>query len=193
MAVQKKHVTRWRRSQRFISSISTPKAWVHLLKLINFYNYAHVQPMRWLQRGSDCAISPTATFSYGERITIGARVLIGEDCRLWAGPSEGRVIIGDDAMLGPGVLITAASYRFNDGAPIRRQIVNEADVVIGSDVWIGARVTILPGTVIGDGCVVGAGSVVRDSTPPMNVIAGVPARIVGQRILHSDIRLESIS
>lgn len=53
-----------------------------------------------------------ATFSYGERITLGHRVLVGEGCRLWAGPSAARVVIGDDTLLGPNVLVTAASYDY---------------------------------------------------------------------------------
>jgi acetyltransferase-like isoleucine patch superfamily enzyme len=177
----KKTVSGWQRWKRFLLGIVDPRAWAHGLKLVSFFNHAHVVPLRRLKRGTGCMISPTATFTYSERIEFGNNVLIGEDCRLWAGPSVGRIDIGDDVMLGPGVLITAAGYRHGDGAPIRSQAMDEADVRISADVWIGAGVIVLPGTTIGAGAVIGAGSVVRGAIPSMAVAAGVPARVVGHR------------
>jgi acetyltransferase-like isoleucine patch superfamily enzyme len=141
-----------------------------------------VQPLRKLRRGEGCLISPTATFAHAERIALGNNVLIGEDCRLWAGPSEAQIFVGSDVMLGPGILITAASYRFMDGTPIREQVMSEAGVSIGSDSWIGAGAIVLPGANIGAGCVIGAGAVVRGTIPPMSIAVGVPARVTGQRV-----------
>jgi acetyltransferase-like isoleucine patch superfamily enzyme len=181
MRVPKRVLSPGERWLRFLSGISDPRAWMHLLKLVSFYNHSHVQPLRRLQRGSGCQISPTATFAYPERISLGDRVLVGEDCRIWAGPSTGHIKIGADTMLGPGVLLTAANYRFRDGTPVSKQLMDEADVVVGADVWIGARVTILPGAVLGDGAVVGAGSVVRGVIPSMSVAVGIPARVRGSR------------
>jgi acetyltransferase-like isoleucine patch superfamily enzyme len=181
MNVPKQKLTQRRRWSRFVLGIIDPRAWLHLVKLVNYYNHAHVAQMRQITRGPGCHISPTSTFAYGMRITLGARVLVGEECKLWAGPSTARVEIGDDTMLGPGVLITAASYRFRDGAPISAQVMDEADVQIGKDVWIGARATILAGSVIGDGAVIGAGSVVRGVIPAGQVAAGSPARVVAAR------------
>ena len=51
---------------------------------------------------------------------------------------------------------------------------------IGSDVWLGARVTVVPGVTIGDGAIVGAGSVVTKDVPARAVVAGVPARVIGE-------------
>lgn len=34
----------------------------HLIKLVNYYNYAHVRPRRDMTTGPKCEISPTATF-----------------------------------------------------------------------------------------------------------------------------------
>lgn len=55
-------------------------------------------------------------------------------------------------------------------------------VEIGDDVFIGSRVTILKGARIGNGCVISAGCVVPPSfaAPPFSIIAGNPARVVGQ-------------
>ncbi|MBI3857675.1 MAG: N-acetyltransferase, partial [Planctomycetes bacterium] len=44
---------------------------------------------------------------------------------------------------------------------------------------IGANVTILGGVTIGDHAIVGAGAVVTKNVPPFAIVAGVPARVIG--------------
>jgi acetyltransferase-like isoleucine patch superfamily enzyme len=108
-------------------------------------------------------------------------VHIGERSCLWAGDSSGRITLGDNALLGPEVFITASNYGVAAGTPVMYQDKVEADVVIGADVWLGVRVTVLPGVVIGDGAVVGAGSVVTKSLPANCIAVGAPAKVVGWR------------
>ncbi|WP_425102230.1 acyltransferase [Tropicibacter sp. S64] len=181
----KLRLTRRQRLWRLIRAVLDPRAWAHLVKLVNYYNYIHVSPLRVMELGPNPAISPTAEFFNPERITIGARVRIGTRSVIWAGPAQGRVIIGDDVLFGPEVMITAAGYRYNDGQPVSDQASDEADVVIGNDVWLGTRVTLLPGTRIGDGAIIGAHSVVRGEIPAMAVAVGSPAKVVGQRQIAS--------
>lgn len=180
------HKERLSKPQRFLRllvAVFDPRAWAHGLKLINYYNYAHVTPLRSITLGPDANISPNVAFANPERITIGARVRLGVRCMIWAGPSTGRVVLGDDVMFGPEVMITASSYRYNDGQPVTDQAMDEADVVIGNDVWIGTRAVLMPGTTIGDGAIIGAHAVVRGDIPAMSVAVGSPARVVSQRIL----------
>jgi maltose O-acetyltransferase len=56
-----------------------------------------------------------------------------------------------------------------------------APVTIEDYVWIGHRAIIMPGVTLGRGAVVAAGAVVTKSVPPMSIVAGVPARVIGQR------------
>jgi len=49
----------------------------------------------------------------------------------------------------------------------------------GSDVGIGA--ILLPGVTVGRGSIVGAGAVVTRDVEPYSVVAGVPARKIGER------------
>lgn len=178
---RKKSLDRVARALRLIGGALDPRAWAHAARLVNFYNYTHVAPRRRAHIAPDAAISPNVWFAEPERISIGARARIGARCCLWAGPSKGRIDIGEDALLGPDVMITAANYRFDDGAPVTDQDMAEADVRLGRDVWLGAKVVVLPGVEIGDGAVVGAGAVVTRSLPPMSVAVGAPARVVGAR------------
>jgi acetyltransferase-like isoleucine patch superfamily enzyme len=54
-------------------------------------------------------------------------------------------------------------------------------VEIGDRAWIGARAIILPGVRIGEGAVVGAGAVVTRDVGPFEIVAGNPARKIGER------------
>lgn len=166
---------------RFVRSLFDPRSWLQLLRLLHYWNYAHVTPRRRARVGPGVAMAPNVSLRYGERIEIGARAHIGEGCALWAGSSTGRIVIGEDALFGPQVFVTASDYLYEPGTPVMQQPPRERDVVIGRDVWLGARAIVLADVTVGDGCVVAAGSVVTRSLPPGAVAAGVPARIVKMR------------
>ena len=181
--VHKERPTKGQKFLRLLGGVLDPRAWLHMVKLVNYYNYAHVIPLRSVTLGPDASISPNVAFANPERITIGARVRLGVRCMIWAGPGVGRVTIGDDVMFGPEVMITASGYRYDDGQPVTDQAMDEADVVIGNDVWIGTRAVLLPGAQIGDGAIIAAHAVVRGEIPAMAVAAGAPARVVSQRVI----------
>lgn len=179
--VHKDRKSRMGRLLRMIGGVLDPRAYLHALRLVNYYNYSHVVPRRRLTLGTDPRISPNAVFSNPDNIAIGARVNLGARCHIWAGPGRGRITIGDDVLFGPEVMVTAAGYRFDDGSPVTEQAMDEADIHIGNDVWLGTRVIVLPGVTIGDGAIIGAGALVRGDIPAHAIAVGIPARVVGQR------------
>lgn len=164
-----------------LAHLLDPGLALHVLKLVRFQVYAHVQPRRRLTAGPGLRMSPTASLRNGERIVLGRDVHVGERCCLWAGDTTGRIVLGDKVLLAPEVFITASNYGTAPGVPVMDQPKREADVVVGDDVWLGARVVVLPGVTIGDGAVVGAGSVVTKDVPAGAIAVGTPARVVGER------------
>jgi acetyltransferase-like isoleucine patch superfamily enzyme len=166
---------------RLLASSVDPRALLHMFRMANYYNTNHVRPRRLIKMGKSPSISPDAIFSNPERISFGDNIHIGSRSHIWAGPSVGRITIGDDVLIGPDVMITAASYRFDDGSPVTSQVMDEGDINIGNDVWLGAKVVVLPGVTIGVGAIVGASAVVTKNIPDFAIAVGIPARVVGQR------------
>lgn len=183
--VYKVRTTRLQRLFRLIRSVLDPRALGHAAKLVNYYNTTHVTELRQATKGQGLMISPTASFANGRNIVLGNRVHIGANSSLWAGPGTGRIVLGDDVLIAPGVMVTAANYRFNDGSPVNDQAMDEGDITIGADVWIGYGAVILAGVTIGEGAIIGAGALVRADVPPRAIAVGNPARVIGSRLASS--------
>ena len=75
-------------------------------------------------------------------------------------------------------MLYAKSYSFVD-EPLYERFSEQCE--IQNDVWIAAGATILRGVTVGNGAVIGAGAVVTKDVEPYSIMAGVPARKIGQR------------
>ena len=85
------------------------------------------------------------------------------------------VVIGDGALLAPGVVISTVSHAFLPKAR-RNHLCTAKKVVIGNDVWLGANCTVLPGVTIGSNVIIAAGAVVNRDVPDNCIFGGVPAK-----------------
>jgi serine acetyltransferase/dTDP-4-dehydrorhamnose 3,5-epimerase-like enzyme len=102
-------------------------------------------------------------------VRIGDRVTIKCGVQLWDG-----VTLEDDVFVGPNATFS------NDAFPrSRRPPESFARTLVRKGASIGANATVLPGLTIGERAMVGAGAVVTHDVPPLAIVTGNPARIVG--------------
>ena len=114
------------------------------------------------------------------RLLIGHRVSINEHNNIRAGGCT--IEIGDDTLVSQMVSIIGRNHSTARGQSIRSQRwAVGGGVIVGRDVWLCAGAVLLPGADVGDGAIVAAGAVVRGFVPPYSIVAGVPARVVGER------------
>lgn len=135
------------------------------------------EPGRGIVVGDGSWIAAEA-FVHGP-VTLGRNVSINARAVLDGGVQG--ITLGDGTRIASG----AALYAFNHGLaperPLREQPVRSQGIRIGADVWIGANAGITDGVTIGDHAVVAMGAVVTRDVPAWAVVAGVPARIIGDR------------
>lgn len=114
------------------------------------------------------------------RMVIGAGSWIGQQCFFH---SAGGLTIGRRVGIGPGVRILTSSHSLESDARVILDAPLEfRPVTIEDGADIGVSAVILPGVTIGAGAQIGAGAVVSQDIPPFAVAAGVPARVVRQRL-----------
>jgi maltose O-acetyltransferase len=101
----------------------------------------------------------------GRRVNLGARVVINFGCLL-----DGRrysINIGDDVSIGPEATILTLGH---DPQSADFAIIG-GDVRIETRAWIGYRAIIMPA----------AGAVVTRDVAQFAVVAGSPAKVIGER------------
>lgn len=109
-----------------------------------------------LHIGEGTELGDRTIINVSQRVQIGARCSISWDCEI--GDTDFHQVILADG---------------------QRPSITEP-VVIEDDVWVGTRCLILKGVTIGHHSVIAAGSVVHRSMPPYSLVAGNPARRIGE-------------
>lgn len=135
------------------------------------------EPGRPVILGEGCAIAADA-FLHGP-ITMGRNVSVNARATLDGGAAG--IVIGDDTRIATSATLFAFDHGMAPDRPIRVQPVRSRGIRLGADVWIGANAGVTDGVVVGDHVVVGMGAVVTHDVPDWSVVAGVPARVIGQR------------
>lgn len=147
----------------------------------------------YLHQPEQIRIAPTARIDWNVRINGGIYCQIGEFVHIATGcvinAGNGHVEIGDHSGCSNNVVVAAgfpdlAYYEISAAEPPDRQHPRRMKTIIGSHVVIFAGAVICPGVTIGDGAVVAAGAVVTKDVPALAVVAGVPARVIGQRVAN---------
>lgn len=130
----------------------------------------------WLGNlGKGSGVQLDCRFLNGRKVSLGQRNVINFGTLI-----DGRtypVTLGDDVSIGPEASVLTLGHDPQSPAFADRG----GPVTIGDRVWIGYRALVLPGVTIGEGAVVAAGAVVTRDVAPFAIVAGNPAREIGQR------------
>lgn len=124
--------------------------------------------------GADCTLGKGCFVGAGSR--IGDRVKIGNYANLFG------AVVGDEAMICPGVLLLedpAPRATNPDGTRKGPDDWTRRPVTIGPGATIGAGATVAPGVSVGAHALVALGAVVLRDVPAHGLVIGNPARQVG--------------
>ena len=108
---------------------------------------------------------------------IGARCKISSHSFVCEG-----VVIEDECFIGHGVMFTNDIYpraANDDGSPQTEADWQVVKTTIKRRASIGSNATIIAGVTVGEGALIGAGAVVTKDVPDFAIVAGVPARVIG--------------
>lgn len=124
--------------------------------------------------GRQVHVYPSSRIYMPWNLEAGDWAAIGEDVMIY---NLGRVSLGSRATLSYRSHVCAGTHDLRDPAmPLLKP-----PVCIADDAWIGTEAFIGPGVTVGRGAIVGARAVVVRDVAPRSIVAGNPARRIGDR------------
>ena len=102
------------------------------------------------------------------------RACLGEHVNAY---SLGKIKVLEGATIAQEAYLCTGTHDFKN--PTMQLITKK--IIIGENSFVGARAMILPGVCIGEKVIVGAMSVVSKDVPDHQVVAGNPAKKIGER------------
>ncbi|GAL89119.1 acyltransferase [Jejuia pallidilutea] len=147
----------------------------HIINKIPFYFIRHLyyKSVLGIKIGTGSSVHMN-TFVNRTNIKIGTNSSINRNCYL---DGRGGLFIGNNVSISPEVHLITASHDINSES----FEYFEKSIKVDDFVWIGTRATILPGVNLKKGCVVASGSVVTKDVSSYDIVAGVPAKVIGKR------------
>ena len=108
-------------------------------------------------------------------LTLHDRACLGDRANAY---SLGEIEIEREAIIAQEVYLCTGTHEFDEpGLPLITR-----KITVGEGAFVGARSFVLPGVSIGRGAIVGACSVVTSDVSPFTINAGVPCRMLRQRV-----------
>jgi maltose O-acetyltransferase len=124
--------------------------------------------------GHNTSIHRLCRFYCPSRVKIGENTVINRQVLL-----DGRrdLIIMNNVSISEGVILLTLEHDPQSPAFESRG----APITIHNRVFIGTQAMILPGITLGEGAIIAARAVVTHDVAPFTIVAGVPARPIGER------------
>lgn len=124
--------------------------------------------------GLDATLERSVRLTTKGGVTVGTHTIVNRGVTL---DGRGLLWVGAHVNISPEVMILTSDHDPNSPTFEDRK----RSTVIGDRTWISSRAVVLPGADIGEGAIVAAGAVVHGSVAPWTIVAGNPARVIGQR------------
>ena len=135
---------------------------------ISLYDHVHVMAL------ADAPVRLSVFEDLGE-ISIGRYCIVNPGVRI---TSASSIEIGDSCMIAMNAYLSDADWH-----DIHHRIYapgSTAPIILQDNVWVGDSALVCKGVTIGENSIVGAYSVVTKDVPANSIVAGNPARKVGE-------------
>lgn len=148
------------------------------------YRWALILRPEVVEVGEGARIDDYCRLEGGTGLRIGRFVHISSFAGILGG---GGADIGDYASIGQGARIVTGTGHAREahfpaampeGDPFHR---TRGRTVLGSYSFVAVNAVVLPNVNLGEGAVVAAGAVATRDVPPWTIVAGAPARVIGER------------
>lgn len=95
---------------------------------------------------------------------------------------SGRIVVEEWAFFGQNVCLLTGTHDIAAPKHLRKTAIpgEGRDIVIGAGAWLATNATVIGPAKVGEMAIVAAGAVVTGDVPPYAIVAGVPARVIGQ-------------
>lgn len=138
---------------------------------------------RGIEMASNCVLSRNNILSCkGGYIKLGEGTNIAQNSLVH---SEKAVELGRNTLVASYVyFVGGGNHDFSrtDVPIIQQPSLSRGGIFIEDNCWFGAGVIVLDGSRIGNDCVIAAGAVVNSNLPAFSIAAGMPARVLRNRL-----------
>lgn len=141
---------------------------------IRNFLYRHIL---FVDMGKNVVIYYNAEIRDSYKVHIGEGTIVGDNVIL---DGRNEIYIGKNVNFSSNVSIWTEQHDHRDPY-FRCKTQIKKPVFIDDRVWIGPNVVILHSVHIGEGAVIAAGAVVTKDVPPFAIVAGIPAKKIGER------------
>lgn len=119
-------------------------------------------------------VAPSCIIKIPWLLELRDRACLAPGCEIY---NLGHITIRARATVAQHAYLCAGTHDFS----LKSLPLVVAPIDVHEDVFIGAKALILPGVRVGAGAIVGAGAVVSKNVEPWSIVAGNPAKVIGER------------